>query len=97
MSLDKNFNGDIFAVTATFVDWKQAFNQQDPKLVIESFIENGVRPSLNFALINHLQGRQFFVKLHGKHLKTRKLNDGGPQGGTLGILVSEQYKCKLCG
>ena len=27
-----------------------------------------------------------FVKWHGKHSKKRKLNGGGPQGGTLGIL-----------
>jgi hypothetical protein len=46
VNLDNNSKGDTFAAIATFVDWKQAFNRQDPKLGIESFIENGVRPSL---------------------------------------------------
>ena len=48
--------------------------------------ELGVRPSLIPTLINYFQGRQMFVKWHGKHSKSRKLNGGGPQGGTLGIL-----------
>ena len=39
-NLDNNSKGDIFAALATFIDWKQAFNRQDPKLGIESFIEN---------------------------------------------------------
>ena len=33
-SLDNNSKGDIFAVIASFVDWKQAFNRQDPTLGI---------------------------------------------------------------
>ena len=39
-SLDGNSKGDIFAALAGFIDWKQAFNRQYPKLGIESFIEN---------------------------------------------------------
>ena len=41
VNLDNNSKGDIFAAIAAFIDWKQAFNRQDPKLGIESFIENG--------------------------------------------------------
>ena len=85
-NLDNNSKGDIFAALVTFVDWKQAFNRQDPKLGIESFIENGVRPSLIPTLINHFQGREMFVKWHGIESNRRKLNGGGPQGGTLGII-----------
>ena len=33
-SLDNNSKRDIFAVIASFVDWKQAFNRQDPTLGI---------------------------------------------------------------
>ena len=51
VNLDNNSKGDIFAAIAAFIDWKQTFNRQDPKLGIESFIENGVRPSLIPALI----------------------------------------------
>ena len=39
-SLDGNSKCDIFAALAGFIDWKQAFNRQYPKLGIESFIEN---------------------------------------------------------
>ena len=86
MNLDNNSKGDIFSALATFVDWKQAFNRQDPKLGIESFINNGVRPSLIPVLINYFQGREMFVKWHGKQSKRRTLNGGGPQGGTFGII-----------
>ena len=42
VSLDRNSKDEIFAGFATFIDWKQAFNRQDPKLGIKSFIKNGV-------------------------------------------------------
>ena len=57
VNLDNNAKGDVFAALATFVDWKQAFNRQDPKLGIQSFIENCVRPSLIPTLINYFQGK----------------------------------------
>ena len=85
-NLDNNSKGDIFAAVATFVDWKQAFNRQDPKLGVESFIENGVRPALIPTLINYFQNREMYVKWHGQHSSRRKLKGGGPQGGTLGII-----------
>ena len=37
-SLDRNSKGDICVVTAILVDWKQAFNHQDPTLGINSYI-----------------------------------------------------------
>ena len=86
VNLDINSKGEKFAAIAAFIDWKQAFNRQDPKLGIESFIENGIRPSLIPALINYFQGRTMYVKWHGKNSKSRSLNGGGPQGGTFGIL-----------
>ena len=85
-SLDNNSKGEKFAAIAAFIDWKQAFNRQDPKLGIASFIGNGVRPSLIPSLINYFQGSTMFVKWHGIKSKPRKLNGGGPQGGTFGIL-----------
>ena len=45
-SLDNNSKGDTFAVIANLVDWNNAFPRQCPKLGIESFIQNGVRPPL---------------------------------------------------
>ena len=86
MSLDSNSKGETFAAIATFIDWKEAFNRQDPKLGIISFLENGVRPSLIPTLINYFQKRTMFVKWHGVKSKPRNLNGGGPQGGTFGIL-----------
>ena len=73
------------AVLATLVDWKEAFSRQCPKLGIESFIENGVRPSLIPLLMNYFQGRQMKVKWHGIVSETRDLRGGGPQGSTFGI------------
>ena len=70
---------------ATMVDWKQAFPRQCPKLGVESFIRNGVRPSLIPVLINYFQGRSMKVKWHGELSSPRQLNGGGPQGSTFGI------------
>ena len=67
-------------------DWKQAFDRQCPKIGVESFIRNGVRPSLIPMLINYFQDRKMFVKWKGEVSEMRKLNGGGPQGCTLGIL-----------
>jgi hypothetical protein len=83
--LDKKEKRKIFAVIATLVDWKEAFSRQCPKIVIQSFIKNGVRPALIPLLINYYQNRKLVVKWHGVKSKERDLNGGGPQGGIFGI------------
>ena len=77
-SLDYNSKGDIFAEIASLIDWKQAFNNQDPTMGIQSFINNGVRPSLIPMLINYFQKRQGFVKWKGKYSEMKNTIDGGP-------------------
>ena len=84
-ALDKNSKSESCAVLATLVDWKQAFPRQCPKLGVESFIQNGVRPALIPLLVNYFQGRQMKVKWHGHLSSERDLNGGGPQGSTFGI------------
>ena len=84
--LDNNSRRETFAIVANLIDWKDAFAKQCPKLGIESFIRNGVRPSLIPVLINYFQDREMSVKWHGCRSVPRKLNGGGPQGATLGIL-----------
>ena len=84
-ALDKNKKGETCAVLATLVDWKQAFPRQCPKLGVESFIKNGVRPALIPLIISYFQGRRMKVKWHGEISSTRELNGGGPQGSTFGI------------
>ena len=77
--LDNNSGGDTFAVVASLIDWKDAFPRQCPKLGIQSFIENGVRPSLIPLLINYFQDREMSVKWHGCQSVPKKINGGGPQ------------------
>ena len=84
-ALDTNSKGDKCAVLATLVDWKQAFPRQCPKLGVESFIKNGVRPALIPVLVNYFQGRQMKVKWKRQLSKPRDLIGGGPQGSTFGI------------
>ena len=84
--LDRNSRRDIFAVVANMIEWKDAFPRQCPKLGIQSFIQNGVRPSLIPLLINYFQDREMSVKWHGVRSVPRKIKGGGPQGATLGIL-----------
>ena len=84
-SLDKSSKKESCAILATLVDWKQAFPRQCPKLGVQSFLKNGVRPSLIPVLISYFQGRKMKVKWHGQLSSSRNLNGGGPQGSTFGI------------
>ena len=61
-TLDKNSKGDILAVFANLNDWRQAFDLQWPKLGLESFVRNGVRPALLPLLKNYFQNRKMVVK-----------------------------------
>jgi hypothetical protein len=50
--LDNHSKGDVFSVVANMIDWNNAFPRQCPKLGIESFIQNGVCPSLIPVLLS---------------------------------------------
>ena len=82
---DRRSKGEVNAVLATLVDWKEAFPRQCPKLGVESFIRCGVRGSLIPLLINYLQDRNMKVKWNGLTSSERELYGGGPQGATFGI------------
>ena len=94
-ALDNNSGGETFAVIANLIDWNNAFPRQCPKLGIESFLQNGVRPSLIPVLINYFQDREMSVKWHGCRSTVRKVTGGGPQGATIGLLeyLSQSNKC----
>jgi hypothetical protein len=61
-SLDKNSKGEVNAVLCMFIDWKQAYSRQCHTLGMESFLKNGVRPSIIPLLISYFQDRQMRVK-----------------------------------
>ena len=84
--MDYNSRRETFAVVANLIDWNSAFPRQCPTLGVQSFIDNGVRPSLVPLLVNYFQDRQMSVSWHGCKSAPRKINGGGPQGATLGIL-----------
>ena len=94
-ALDNNSKGDTFAVIANMIDWDNAFPRQCPKLGIESFIQNGVRPALIPVLTNYFQDREMSVKWRGCRSSVRKLAGGGPQGATIGLLeyLSQSNNC----
>ena len=87
--LDTNNEQEKYAVVAQLVDWSKAFDRQDPKLGIESFIRNGVRATTIPLLISYFQDRKMLVKWHGLTSTVRDLPGGGPQGCTFGLL---EYK-----
>ena len=97
-ALDKNTKRETFAVVANMIDWNSAFPRQCPKLGIQSFLENGVRPSLIPLLTNYFQDRHMSVKWKGKVTEPRRINGGGPQGATIGILeyLSQSNKSANC-
>ena len=96
-ALDNNSKGDTFAVVA-LIDWNNAFPRQCPKLGVESFIQNGVRPALIPVLINYFQDREMTVKWHGCRSLSRTVTGGGPQGATLELLeyLSQSNKSADC-
>ena len=85
-SVDKNSTREAMACLAELIDWNKAFDRQCPKLGVQSFIDNGVRPELIPILINYFQDRRMIVKWHEKFSSERPLLGGGPQGATLGII-----------
>ena len=87
-SLDENSDKKSIAVLLQMIDWSQAFDRLDHTLGIESFIINGVRPSLIPILISFFETSKMKVKWKGLLSSPRALPGGGPQGGTLGI---EEY------
>jgi hypothetical protein len=85
-AVDNNSRKKTFAVVANMIDWNSAFVRQCPKLGIKSFQENGVRKSLIPLLISYFQDRFQSVKWRGIITPPKRINGGGPQGATLGIL-----------
>ena len=83
---DKNTKREVFAVIANMIDWSSAFVRQCPKLGVESFQKNGVRNSMIPILVSYFQDRNMSVKWRGIITTPRRINGGGPQGATLGIL-----------
>ena len=87
--LDSNNDEEKYAVIASLVDWSKAFDRQNHKLGVDSFIRNGVRPTLIPLLVSYFQDRKMTVKWHGHTSSVRDLPGGGPQGCTFGLL---EYK-----
>ena len=87
--LDTNNDFEKNAVLAQLVDWSKAFDRQDPKLGVQCFNKNGVKPTLIPVLISYFQERKMSVKWHGLTYATHDLPGGGPQGCTFGLL---EYK-----
>ena len=85
-AVDNNARRDIFAVVASMIDWNSAFVRQCPKLGIISFQKNNVRNSLIPLLVSYFQDRHLSVKWRGVVSSPTRINGGGPQGATLGIL-----------
>ena len=85
-AVDINTKREAFAVVANLIDWNSAFVRQCPKLGVESFQKNGVRKSLIPLLISYFQDRHMSVKWRGVITSPIKINGGGPQGATLGLL-----------
>ena len=80
----KFVKGEVKAVLCMFIDWKQAYSRQCHTLGVQSFINNGVRPSLIPLLVSYFEDREMRVRWHGKLSAPRKLPGGGAMGATLG-------------
>ena len=81
---DNNSRGKIKAILCTFVDWQEAYSRQSHILGVQSFAENGVRPSLLPLLTNYFQSREMRIKWHGILSQPRKMPGSGAMGSTIG-------------
>ena len=68
----------------TFIDWKQAYSRQSHILGVQSFIKNGVRPSLIPLLTSYFQSREMKVKWHSTFSEPRQMPGSGAMGSFLG-------------
>ena len=89
LNLDRSNQSQSFSVLLSMIDWSKAFDHQSHILGVQSFIDNGVRPSLIPILLSFFQERKMKVKWKKMLSTNRSLPGGGPQGGILGIL---EYK-----
>ena len=85
-TLDSSSRKKTVAVVASLIDWSKAFPRQCPKLGVESFIRNAVRPALIPVLTSFFQNRKMLVKWHGYKSTIRNLPGGGPGGSSIGLL-----------
>ena len=81
---DNKSRRKIKAVLCTFVDWQQAYSRQSHILGVQSFAENGVRPSLLPLLTNYFQSREMRIKWHGILSQPRQMPGSGAMGSTIG-------------
>ena len=84
-SLDGASKGEAAAAIVTLLDFSKAFDRQDATLAVQSFQDNGVRPSLIPLLISFFEGRRMTVKWHGVKSSLRDLPGGSPQGASMGL------------
>ena len=84
--LDSN-SSTSSAIIASFIDWRGAFDRQDPTITINQFIKLGLRSSLIPILIDYLHERKMKVKLNGEESELKDLIGGSPQGTLLGQLL----------
>ena len=82
-SVDNNSKGEINAVLCMFIDWKQAYSRQCHTLGIESFIKNGVRPSLIPLLISYFVCEMAWITVQSKEASWWRSH--GSQSGQLGV------------
>ena len=77
------------------IDWSQAFDRQNHKLGIQSFIDNGVRESIIPIMISYFSNRKMKVKWKGTTSSVKSMNGGGAQGSVPGILeyLSQNNSC----
>ena len=66
------------------VDWKQAFDRNDPTKTAQKFCKLGLRPSLVPVIIDFMSSRKMKVKFNGKLSKMWNLIGGSPQGSLIG-------------
>ena len=84
LNLDKSSNSESYAVILNMIDWSQAFDRVSHKHGIQSFIDNGVRPSLIPILLSYFQERTMKVKWNNGISSHKPLPGGTLQVGTLG-------------
>ena len=85
-ALDNNSKGSVNAVLCLFIDYQAAFSRMCHTLGVNSYISNGVRPSLIPCLISYYEDRKMYVRWHGQTSSQKNMPGSGAMGATFGIL-----------
>ena len=77
------------------IDLSKAFDTVNHEILIQDILELNLNQHIKRFLSCYLRGRQTYVDFRGSRSKSRKMNQGVPQGGVLSPTLFNLYMAKM--